>query len=110
MLQAALAMSVDQEMMHPPATAPPASGNRAVDISAMTEEEQIAYAMQMSMETTPARELRTPVIGHVVCCKAIVHGCIADLLQKAYLRLQWTRKPAPGTSKRWVQPICAAFI
>ncbi|CAK8671390.1 unnamed protein product [Clavelina lepadiformis] len=52
LLQAALAMSMDQKMVQPPATAPPAPVT-TVDISAMTEEEQIAYAMQMSMQPTP---------------------------------------------------------
>lgn len=45
MLRAALAMSMGQEV---PSTAPP--GGRRVDISAMSEEEQIAYAMRMSMQ------------------------------------------------------------
>ncbi|XP_039267081.2 26S proteasome non-ATPase regulatory subunit 4-like [Styela clava] len=45
MLRAALAMSMNQEV---PATAPP--GSRPVDISSMSEEEQIAYAMRMSMQ------------------------------------------------------------
>ena len=49
-------MSMDQNLMEPPATAPPAtdmasSRSQPVDISAMTEEEQIAYALQMSMQT-----------------------------------------------------------
>lgn len=54
MLQAALAMSMDQGIMEPPATAPPAAMTDTIDISAMTEEEQIAYAMRMSMQTTPS--------------------------------------------------------
>jgi len=51
MLQAALEMSMDPDV-EPPATAP-AARNDNVDIAAMTEEEQIAYALQMSMQTTP---------------------------------------------------------
>ena len=57
MLRAALAMSMDQTLMEPPATAPPstvAPAARDVDISSMTEEEQIAYALQMSMQATPS--------------------------------------------------------
>jgi len=50
MLQAALEMSMDPDV-EPPATAPAAG--QEVDIAAMTEEEQIAYALQMSMQTTP---------------------------------------------------------
>ena len=58
MLRTALAMSMDQSIMEPPATAPPATDmasslSRAVDISSMTEEEQIAYALQMSMQASP---------------------------------------------------------
>lgn len=45
MLRAALAMSMGQEV---PSTAPP--GGRHVNISSMSEEEQIAYAMRMSMQ------------------------------------------------------------
>lgn len=57
MLRAALAMSMDQTLMEPPATAPPstvAPASRDVDISSMSEEEQIAYALQMSMQATPS--------------------------------------------------------
>ena len=59
MLRAALAMSMDQGLMEPPATAPPStemtasSLSQQVDISAMTEDEQIAYALQMSMQPSP---------------------------------------------------------
>lgn len=45
MLRAALAMSMGQEV---PSTAPP--GGRMMDIATMSEEEQIAYAMRMSMQ------------------------------------------------------------
>ena len=58
MLRAALAMSMDPGLMEPPATAPPSTTapmTRDVDISAMTEEEQIAYALQMSMQPTPGK-------------------------------------------------------
>jgi len=50
MLQAALEMSMDPDV-EPPATAP-ASGQE-IDFASMTEDEQIAYALQMSMQTTP---------------------------------------------------------
>lgn len=50
MLQAALEMSMDPDV-EPPATAPAAGAE--IDFAAMTEEEQIAYALQMSMQTTP---------------------------------------------------------
>lgn len=46
-LERALAMSVEQET--------PSPHNRAVDFSQMTEEEQIAFAMQMSLQDS--REL-----------------------------------------------------
>lgn len=55
MLRAALEMSMEQGGGAPPSTAPV----RRTDISAMTEDEQIAYALQMSMQTTP--ETSVPV-------------------------------------------------
>lgn len=45
MLEQALQMSIDN-----PAGAPRSSSGGAPDFSSMTEEEQIAYAMQMSMQ------------------------------------------------------------
>jgi len=64
MLRTALAMSMDQNLMEPPATAPPATDrastmSQPVDISAMTEEEQIAYALQMSMQTPDGNLIRS---------------------------------------------------
>merc|ERR1719351_688651 len=56
MLRAALELSMEQSDNAPPATAPV---SQDVDISNMTEDEQIAYALQMSMQTTP--ETSVPV-------------------------------------------------
>ena len=50
MLERALAMSMDQPTGAPSASSGPAAAPAFPDFSAMTEEEQIAYAMQMSMQ------------------------------------------------------------
>lgn len=66
MLRTALAMSMGQEV---PSTAP-ARGRGIVDISQMSEEEQIAYALQMSVqdedESTPQTPMDTDTTTHAV--------------------------------------------
>jgi len=54
MLQQALAMSLGAEATPAPGAAPPAP-----DFSSMTEEEQIAYAMQISMQECEPMEVET---------------------------------------------------
>lgn len=53
LLERALAMSMDHQPSHAaPAPPPPAASAAYPDFATMTEEEQIAYAMQMSMQET----------------------------------------------------------
>jgi len=54
LLQRALAMSMDTEEK---------AGNKEPDLASMSEEEQIAYAMQMSMADTESMDVDTKILG-----------------------------------------------